>query len=136
MAPPEEKFERLSLTGWMLISDAELGMACKCLKLPRLRSQAWKEVHRRWDPLFLRFLVALGDKRNAAEDILGKAYVQACKCIDTLEDCAVIKPWLFTIVKNEWASYYRRPDAVVSLEEFETVDDQRASRPVGSPNRT
>ena len=73
-----------------------------------------------------RFAYWLARDRSVAEDLVQECFARVWKHFDKLQQDKPVKPWLFTILRNEHARLYVKPRLernAVSLEIAEEVED-------------
>jgi RNA polymerase sigma-70 factor (ECF subfamily) len=56
-----------------------------------------------------RFAYWLARDRGVAEDLVQECFTRAWKHFDQLQEGKAVKPWLFTILRNEHARLYAKP---------------------------
>ena len=69
---------------------------------------AFGEVYTRYWSRVYRFVLKLIGRREQAEDIAQEVFLKAEKGIGSLKDGAALRPWLFTIARNEVYSFFRQ----------------------------
>lgn len=62
----------------------------------------------RWQPRLIGLAVRVLGERDAADDVVQSAWVDAVKRINSLNDPKAIRPWLFRIVANKCADVIRK----------------------------
>ncbi len=70
-----------------------------------------------------RFAFWLARDRHLAEDVVQEALLRGLRAFPALKDGAAVKPWLFTIVRNE---FYRARGGVPGLESLEDAHTEIA----------
>src|SRR5262245_7312919 len=75
-------------------------------------------------PDLLRFACWLARDRQLAEDVVQETLIRAWKSRDELKDPAKARPWLFTIVRREFARLFERKRLpTVDVEDLEALGD-------------
>lgn len=70
--------------------------------------RAFETMVRTYSSDLYRFAFWLSRDRHVAQDLVQDAFSAAWKAFDTLRDHASAKPWLFSILRNEYARGFQR----------------------------
>lgn len=74
----------------------------------RMDRRAFETMVRTYSSDLYRFAFWLSRDRHVAQDLVQDAFSAAWKAFDTLRDHASAKPWLFSILRNEYARSFQR----------------------------
>jgi len=67
-----------------------------------------ERVYRAYYPALVRYLTALCDDAEVAQDVAQDTFLQVLKHIDTFDGRSSFQTWLFSIGKRELARYWRK----------------------------
>jgi len=68
---------------------------------------AVEELYRAYRKPIFGFLVRLAKDKHVAEDLFQNTWLKVSRSIERLREDTELKPWLFTVARNEFRSYRR-----------------------------
>lgn len=84
-------------------------------------SEIWKSYNR---DLHL-FIISKVKDLTIADDLLQETFIKIHTKLNTLQDEAKIKPWIFTIARNTVMDYFRTHKHIIPLGEIENFDNEQ-----------
>lgn len=89
----------------------------------KVREQFYISLVNNYQADLYRYAYWLSNNQQQAEDVVQETFLRVWRSLDKLRDVSAVKPWLFTIVRNENARLYRRyRPPLDNIEDYDLAD--------------